>query len=378
MVSIRFLSAIAQVPAAHWDALAQDHPFVRHGFLAALEQSGAVGRGSGWQPQHLVLYEGDTLLAAMPLYLKQHSFGEYVFDQGWAQAYERHGLSYYPKLVAAVPFTPVTGPRLMLAKGAGQERVAEVFAALIKHCQALGASSWHLLFPSPLQLAQLKDAMPDLAARQGVQFHWHNKGYGDFSDFLATFKARKRKTVTKERQQAQQGLTFKRLLGPEISEALWQRFYLFYRGTYLKRSGHGGYLPASFFPLLGQALGEQLLMVGAFAGEELVAASLFFKDGQCLYGRYWGCLEERDALHFECCYYQGIDYCIDRGLARFDAGAQGEHKLARGFEPVVTWSLHWLEEPAFAEAVAHFVQEEAQMLAQYRKEAAQRLPFHAI
>ncbi|WKE64147.1 GNAT family N-acetyltransferase [Gallaecimonas kandeliae] len=378
MYHIRFLSSIHELNQPSWDRLLGcDYPFLCFAFLAALEDSGAVGPGTGWQPRYLVAFDEGKPVAALPLYLKQHSFGEYVFDQGWAQAYQRHGLPYYPKWVSAVPFTPVAGPRLLLAEGLAPGPICQAMLdALIRKNSVVGASSWHLLF------AKLEALQPWLAQgrvlplRRGVQYHWFNQGYGGFDDFLASLKARKRKMIAKERAVvAATGVELQVVEGPEITEELWRRFFLFYQNTYAKRSGHGGYLPLAFFLEVGQAMAEQLLLVGAWLGGELVAASLFFKDGECLYGRYWGALADFDKLHFECCYYQGIDYSIRQGLKRFDAGAQGEHKLLRGFEPVDTWSLHWLAEPAFVEAVQRFVAEESLMLEDYCRDARTLLPY---
>lgn len=371
MLHIRFINAINQLPAEQWNALLgdTDYPFIQHGFLSALEQSGAVGEGTGWQPHHLLVLDGESLVAAMPLYLKSHSYGEYVFDQGWAQAYQQHGLSYYPKLVAAIPFTPAVGPRV-LTRHWSAELAEVIHQGLVTEARRLGASSWHVLFDKEARLAG-----EGSQTREGVQFHWFNQGYQSFEDFLATFKSRKRKAVNKERQLACEGLEVCTLEGSDIPPALWQRFYLFYQRTYLIRSGHGGYLSDTFFHQLGAALPAQLLLVAAFDGEEMVAASLFLKDSTTLYGRYWGALGDFDRLHFECCYYRGIEYCIRHGLARFDAGAQGEHKVARGFEPVVTQSQHWLAHPGFFEAVGDFVAEEKAALVDYREALTEQLPY---
>ncbi|WP_115718294.1 GNAT family N-acetyltransferase [Gallaecimonas mangrovi] len=367
----RFISSLQDIHAQMWDALVPDgNPFVQHGFLSALETSGAVGQGTGWQPHHLLIYQGQNLIGAMALYVKSHSYGEYVFDHGWAQAYHQHGFDYYPKLVAAVPFTPVAGPRLLTKEPFDLVQQQAVYQALSDEAVRLGASSWHLLFPQ-----KKPQQMPGIALREGTQFHWYNRGYQHFDDFLAALKARKRKAIKKERQLATEGLVIRLIEGPDITTSFWQRFYLFYQRTYLIRSGHNGYLPEAFFLTVGEKLPENVLLAAAFDGDEMVAASLFFKDKNRLYGRYWGALADFDRLHFECCYYQGIEYCIANGLEHFDAGAQGEHKIQRGFEPIATWSAHWLANADFMDAVFRFVNEEQPLVEAYRLEQKALLPF---
>lgn len=375
-MTIEFIDAIKQVPAEHWNALLDgDYPFARHEFLAALEDSGSLGAKRGWQPHHLLLWEGSELRAAMPLYLKHHSYGEYVFDWGWANAYAQHGYDYYPKLVSAIPFTPCRGPRL-LTRALTPELVAEVTAALTVECQKLGASGWHCLFPEP-EVCQL---LVEQGAMQwpGCQFHWYNRGYQSFEDFVAQMSSRKRKNLLKERRQViSQGFEFELLTGAQIGAEDWDLFFALYQLTYLKRSGHGGYLERDFFHQLGQRLPEHCLMVNARLQGNTIASALFLRDSTTLYGRYWGCRAEFEFLHFETCYYQGIDYAIAEGLERFDGGAQGEHKLARGFEPVTTYSNHWLAEPVFRAPVARFLEQEAEHTAAYVLEAQEHLPFKA-
>jgi uncharacterized protein len=376
MTRARFLGGIREIAAADWNALAPPgHPFLRHEYLAALEDSGSVGGDSGWQAHHLLLQEGSRLLAAMPCYLKQHSWGEYVFDWSWADAYRRHGLSYYPKLVSAVPFTPAAGPRLLLAEGVTLAAVREeLLGAIASELGHLGASSWHLLFPERPVAEGL--AAAGLGHRTGVQFHWHNRGYRDFEDFLDALQSRKRKQLRRERRVvAAQGLEMRALRGSDVDAALWDRFHHFYQLTYARRSGHGGYLSREFFGSLGRAMPDALLLVIALQGREVVAGALNVIGGDTLYGRYWGASEEFAQLHFEACYYQGIDFCIREGLARFDAGAQGEHKLARGFEPVVTHSCHLIAHPAFRAAIGDFLLREREAVEDYRRETAQALPF---
>ncbi len=367
--------SIHTVSPAEWDGLCpSDFPFTRHGFLAALEDSGSVGGSRGWQPRHLLLRnDTGTLKAALPVYLKDHSYGEYVFDWGWAQAYIDHGLDYYPKLVSAIPFTPCTGPRL-LAAGQEAQYWPDAIAALRQQMHAQDASGWHCLFPDVSQADALRRA--GLAERTGCQFHWINRNYRDFEDFLGHLSSRKRKNLRKERRQvADQGFRFHWKLGPDIHEEDWTLFYGLYQLTYLKRSGHGGYLTSAFFRQLGEQLPEQTLMVQARLGDETIAAALFLFDGTTLYGRYWGCRAEFEFLHFETCYYQGLDFALARGLQRFDGGAQGEHKLARGFEPQLTTSFHQLREPAFQQAVEDFVAREREEMIAYRDAARAHLPY---
>lgn len=373
-MTVEFIDAISQVPAERWNALLnRDYPFARHEFLATLEDSGSLGRERGWQPHHLLLWQGGDLRAAMPLYVKYHSYGEYVFDWGWANAYAQHGYDYYPKLVSAIPFTPCRGPRL-LSGALTPELIAEVAAALSAESQNLAASGWHCLFPD----AQLSEALVEQGAMQwpGCQFHWYNRGYHSFEDFVAQMSSRKRKNLLKERRQvAAQGFEFEHLTGARIGAEDWDRFYALYQLTYLKRSGHGGYLERDFFHQLGRRLPEHCLMINAHQQGHTIASALFLRDNTTLYGRYWGCRAEFDFLHFETCYYQGIDYAIAEGLERFDGGAQGEHKLARGFEPVTTFSNHWLAEPLFRAPVARFLEQEAEHIEAYVREARAHLPY---
>lgn len=376
MTRARFVSGIREVGAAQWNALAgRDHPFLRHEYLCALEDSGSVGADSGWEPHHLLLHDGARLVGAMPCYRKYHSYGEYVFDWSWADAYRRHGEPYYPKLLSAVPFTPAAGPRLLLADGLTFAGVKdELLAALDAEMARLGASSWHLLFPERALAEEL--AAAGLGHRTGVQFHWHNRGYRDFADFLDLMQSRKRKQLKRERRLVvEQGLQLRALRGPEVDAALWERFHDFYRLTYARRSGHGGYLNRAFFRLLGEAMPESLLLVVAEHGRELVAGALCVIGADTLYGRYWGCTADYAQLHFETCYYQGIEFCIERGLKRFDPGTQGEHKIQRGFAPVETHSLHWIADGRFRRAIADFVAEEALGIDRYRQQAATLLPF---
>lgn len=374
-MQIELIHSLTEVDALSWNALAGDrYPFLRHEFLSALEQSGAVSAKTGWSPHHLLAIENNQLLAVMPLYLKQHSRGEYVFDQQWANAYGQSGLAYYPKWLTAVPFTPCLGPRIAVKSSVD---ASAAVSSLINTVQALSRqhdiSSWHCLFPEPAQLALFKSL--GLSIREDVQFQWLNKGYRDFNDFLDTLTAGKRKMIRRERRKAaDQSIELQQIIGAEADERQWQEFYQFYAMTYLKK-GSQPYLSPAFFQICAATMGRQMLLVLAVKNQQYVGAALSFIGADTLYGRYWGCYEEYDALHFEACYYQGLDYCLEHGLQRFDSGAQGEHKIARGFEPVSTYSAHWLKNNAFAEAVESFLSQEKQQIALYKQDAARYLPF---
>jgi predicted N-acyltransferase len=372
----RFLSSITQIASADWNRLSGiDYPFLRHEFLSALEQSGSSDADSGWQPCHLTLYRDNALIALMPLYLKSHSYGEYVFDWSWADAWRQHGLDYYPKLVTAIPFTPATGPRLcMAAEESRPQLLKAMLGAVEQFANQRQLSSWHLLFPEREDAEVL--AGQGTSLRLSSQFHWFNRGYSQFDDFLASFNSRKRKNLRRERRRvAEQGISLQRREGTAITTTDWENFYRFYQTTYAKRSGHGGYLNREFFQQIGTAMPEHCVMIMAYLDGAAIAGSLCFRSSDTLYGRYWGCDEELDCLHFEACYYQGIDYCIEHGLQRFDPGAQGEHKIQRGFEPVPTWSNHWISDPQFAEAIADFTRREAPHIEAYIAQASDYLPF---
>jgi predicted N-acyltransferase len=339
------------------------YPFLSDAFLNALEQTGATGAERGWAPCHLGA--GDRFL---PLYERHDSRGEYVFDFAWAEAYQRHAVPYYPKLVTAVPFTPITGPRWR-----GGWSAASIWEGVRERMAEQGASGWHVLFPDS-EARRVLAELP-LVERRACHFRWFNRAYPDFETFLGRFNSRKRKSVRRERRRmVEQGLTLSRLSGADIEPHHWRFFFHCYANTYLVR-GQRPYLSEAFFHRLAAALSEQVLLVLALRGEEPVAAGLYLFDDQALYGRYWGCVREYDALHFEVCYYQGIEFAIERGLAEFDPGVQGEHKILRGFEPVLTYSLHWLAEPAFHRAVAEFCEREALHVAAYQDEARTLLPY---
>lgn len=377
-IQCQFIRNIDQVDQKDWNLLINnDFPFLRYEFLYALEQSESVSRQTGWEPMHCTIYEQSLLVAVVPQYVKQHSFGEYVFDWSWADAYHNNGLQYYPKLISAIPFTPCTGPRLMVHPEYDTKAIMASFIdACLAQCSQLGFSSWHILFPDKPWSSE------QLLQRVGVQFHWYNKGYTSFDDFLAVLSSRKRKNIKKERAKiASQALKFEWREGHDVSLDELKAFYACYHATYLKR-GQKGYLNWAFFDILFKSMPQNLLLLlvktDAPEQTEIVAASLFIKGDQTLYGRYWGALAHFDHLHFEACYYQGIEYCIKHDYLHFDAGAQGEHKVLRGFEPVKTYSYHWLAHPEFSRAVADFLQHERAQIDSYISEIKQLLPYKRL
>ena len=374
--TVDFLTSLNQISQQEWNALVGgDYPFLRHEFLWGLEDTGCTTAETGWQPHHAILRNGDKLIAVMPMYLKSHSYGEYVFDWSWADAWQQSGLSYYPKLVTAIPFTPATGPRLCCDDSIDNiEAYRAILGAIKELSEERQLSSWHLLFPEVDIGNQLKPL--GLQRRTATQFHWFNEGYSSFDDFLVQFSSRKRKNLRRERKRVtEQGISLKTCSGEEISDQDWQQFYHFYQLTYAKRSGHGGYLNKEFFTSTAANMGDQVIMTLAYLDGRAVAGALYFQSGNTLYGRYWGAEREYDCLHFEACYYQGIEYCIANGLQRFDPGAQGEHKIQRGFRPVKTVSLHWIANPELAAAVEDFTRREDIHTDQYIASAKQLLPF---
>jgi hypothetical protein len=374
-VNYRFLKSIADISPIVWNAVTgTDYPFLRHEFLLALEVSDSVGVNRGWQPSHLIVEDNKNVLAVLPLYIKTHSYGEYVFDWSWADAYHREGLEYYPKLLAAIPFTPAAGTRLATVLDDVSVLQPLLHRALDEKVKMLGASGWHTLFPQQQELSLWK--IDDACLRLGCQFHWYNKSYTHFDNFLATFTSRKRKDVKKERRLiAEQGIQVQRFVGNDITVEHWQIFYYFYQITYAKKSGHGGYLTPEFFLHLHSSMPEQLLLVMAYKDDKPIAAALNLFSSDTLYGRYWGASEDIAGLHFEVCYYQGIEFCIEKNLRRFDAGAQGEHKIQRGFEPTITYSFHKLAHQGFHRAIKSFVQQETIDIKSYACDVALLLPF---
>jgi len=367
----RIATSVGSLPWAEWDAMAgPDNPFVGHAFLAALEESGSVGPGTGWQPSPIVITGEDGHLAgALPAYLKSHSQGEYVFDHSWAEAWQRAGGRYYPKLQIAAPFTPATGPRILTPDPV---MATALLRAAERLCDSNGLSSAHATFIEPRQLPWFEQA--GWLLRSDIQFHWENRGYTSFDDFLAALSSRKRKDIRKERAAAQEGVEIRWLVGDEIGEEHWDAFWRFYQDTGMRKWGRP-YLTREAFTLLGERLGDSVLLIMAFAGGKPIAGALNFAGADALYGRYWGALVDKPFLHFELCYYQAIEIAIKRGLGRVEAGAQGGHKLARGYEPVQTWSAHYIAHPGFREAVADFLERERSGVAADQLHLDERTPF---
>jgi predicted N-acyltransferase len=357
-VTVRIVPRLADIPAAQWDACAgAANPFLAHAFLEALEASGSATSETGWLPQHLALEDDDgKLMGAVPLYLKSHSYGEYVFDWGWASAYERAGGRYYPKLQCAVPFTPVTGPRLLLRPDAGSDAAATLIAAMLEMARRHKVSSLHITFPTEGEARHL--AAAGFLQRMGQQFHWLNDGYKTFDDFLGALNSRKRKQIRRERRDALQGgMEIETLTGRAIRREHWDAFYRFYRATADRKWGDA-YLTRGFFDLLGGRMAERVVLIMARKAGRYVAGALNLIGRDALYGRNWGCLGDFPFLHFEACYYRAIDFAIAHGLKRVEAGAQGQHKIQRGYLPVPTYSAHWIRDPGFARAVEDFVRRE--------------------
>lgn len=350
------------------------NPFISHAFLASLEESGTVTARTGWLPQHIVVEnKSGEILAVMPCYLKSHSRGEYVFDHGWAEAYERAGGQYYPKLQVSVPFTPVTGPRLLTRSGASAQTAREaLIAAGIELTQRRGASSLHITFPTQAEWEYLTKL--GLLARTDRQFHWLNQGYGGFDDFLSTLSSRKRKTLVRERREAQEGVEIVRLTGSDLTEKAWDAFFDFYMDTGSRKWGRP-YLNREFYSLIGAKMADRIVLIMARRGKRWIAGALNFIGASTLYGRYWGAIEYRPFLHFELCYYQAIDYAIEHKLARVEAGAQGPHKIARGYVPVPTYSSHYIVDPGLRRAIADYLEHERSYVKAEAEELAAMAPF---
>jgi predicted N-acyltransferase len=370
--SLRILESLESVDPARWDALALGNPTLAHAFLDSLHASGCASVRTGWAPRYLTLWEGDRLDGAVPLYVKAHSRGEYVFDWAWADAYERHGVAYYPKLLSAVPFTPAAGARLL----AVDERVRATLArTLLETARTSGVSSLHVLFPDAADAQALRET--GLMERSGVQFHWRNAGYASFEEFLGALSRDKRKKIRQERRRvAEAGVTLRRVTGHEATEADWDFFTQCYRRTYREHRSTP-YLTREFFGLLAQRMPGNVLLVIAQDGSRPIAAAMDLFGPDALYGRYWGAVERVPGLHFEACYYQAIEFCIERGIALFEGGAQGEHKHARGFLPEATRSFHWLAHPAFERAVDDYLAREGVQVSAYLDELNERTPFRS-
>ena len=371
----RFHATLDDIDAKAWNALLpDDNPFVDHAFLSGLERHGCAQAAHGWQPYHVGIYDGDRLVAAAPLYLKGNSHGEFVFDWSWAGAYERHGLAYYPKLLCAVPYSPVTGPRLLVGAGADANTLRALLIATMRdESRRLGLSSAHLNFASEDDAAAFDRS--DWLPRFDWQFHWQNQGWRDFDEFLGALNHKKRKNIRSERAHAARaGATCEIRHGDELDAAEWRALHGFYLSTFDDK-GNFPALTLDFFRHLGRAMPRRVLAVLCRRGGQLVAGALLLRSATTLYGRYWGCSEQIEGLHFEACYYQGIEYCLRESLQRFEPGAQGEHKLARGFLPTATHSFHWIGDARFRGAIADALARERRALLAYGEDLAEHSPY---
>ena len=375
-MKLKILPSIDEVSASEWNSVSgTSNPFLRHEFLAALEHNDCVGVENGWIPRHLVAFdENQNLVGAVPLYLKDNSYGEFVFDWAWADAYERHGLQYYPKAVSAIPYTPATGTRIFLKQDKNQDQTRQL---LIELAQTLVVneklSSLHWLFTNEQDTNALKES--GLLLRLGCQFHWKNDGYTDFESFLETLNSRKRKKINRERRYVQEeSIDIDIVPGNESSDDQLNIMHHFYHSTFEKKWGHPT-LTLAFFREIANTMGDQLLFFIASKDSEAVAGSICFRSDDTLYGRHWGCNEDYHSLHFETCYYQGIDYCIREGLQHFEPGAQGEHKISRGFLPTPTWSAHWIAHEGFRDIIHRHLDEETAGMHAYIEELSTRSPF---
>ena len=374
-MSTELLSGIAEISANEWNALAGTNwPFLRHDFLEAAESSGSVCAETGWKPRHLLIRDASgKAIAAMPLYEKTHSWGEFVFDWAWAQAYHRLGIDYYPKLVSAVPFTPAPCPKLLLMNRGDREVADELVSSAIQLAAEQNCSSLHLHFVAEQELDTLKRA--GLMLRKDCQFHWNNRGYTSFDDFLATFSSAKRRKARQDRRRvADQGIGFRWLHGDQTDASLWATVYELISITF-RQHGSVPYFNLDFFTEVSKTLSQQILIVLAERGQSTIAAAVFYVGDSTLYGRYWGADSDYDALHFETCYYQGIEYCIRNGLQTFEPGTQGEHKISRGFQPVTTWSGHWLANPEFSSAICRYLDDEQRHIERYIEAVDQHSPY---
>lgn len=375
---IEVCRSIGQIPADQWNALVRDNnPFLLHQFLLALEQHHCVGPTFGWHPLHLAAWEGERLIAAMPLYLKENSYGEFVFDHAWADAYRRHGVSYYPKLVSSIPYAPVTGQRILSADGVPSGEICKaLFERAVDLSGEVGASSIHWLFLTEEESVQHRAL--GLMERIDVQFHWPNRGYADFDGFLAALNSKRRKNIRRERRLVRDaGLEIRLLHGDEVSDAEWALFARLYANTFEQRHSLPT-LNAGFFKQVAEQMGRQVILILAYDGTECVAGAWMLRSNNTLYGRHWGCLKGYDSLHFEVCYYRGIEYCITEGLKTFEPGAQGEHKIWRGFLPTVTYSSHWISHSGFADAIGDFLTRERPAIIDYKADLDRGNPYKKV
>ena len=359
-----------------WNALAGTHiPFLRHEFLSALEHTGCIGGHSGWEPRYFTLHDARGLVAAVPAFVKMHSYGEFVFDFAWAQAYARVGGHYYPKLTIAVPFTPATSPRLLIRPDADPGCARRLLENVQAYAVEESLSSVHALFLD--EPARRACAAQGWLLRRDCQFHWINRGYASFEDYLASFTAEKRKKTRRERRRvAESGIRFETRFGADLDRRLLDRVYALHRDTF-RRHGHEPYLTRAFFGEIAQTLGEEFMVKVALHGSETVAAAVFFWCPEALFGRYWGAAADYHSLHFETCYHQGIEFCIERGIARFEPGTQGEHKVSRGFEPALTWSAHFIRDARLRQAIGAYLEREGESVDEYAQEVQTHVPFRA-
>jgi len=367
-MNIHFISGINKVNPTQWQTLSESTcPFEQYNFLRNLENSQSVNAKQGWQPHHLVISNQDNVLAIMPMYIKSHSWGEYVFDWAWAEAYQEHNIDYYPKLVATCPFTPVNSKKLL----SKELEITRLFNSLTEQCLQTNLNSWHILYTE-----KIAHPLPNnIYERNTVQFQWFNRNYESFKDFISTFTSRKRKNTLNERKSIkQQGLTIRQLTGNDITSDDLAFFYLTYQLTYFKK-GHQPHLSYAFFQQCLENMANNMLLIIANNGEEDIASALFFYDDNQLYGRYWGCTKSYKNLHFELCYYRGIEFCIKNNIMRFNSGTQGEHKIKRGFEPVLTYSYHWIKHAHFRNAIYNFCKQEQQHMLMYQQRCSTLLPF---
>lgn len=370
---VEILDSIKGVSQDAWNALVQDdHPFLKHQFLAAMETHGCVGREFGWIPHHIVIFEANELVAALPLFEKHNSYGEFVFDHAWANAYEAAGLAYFPKLVSAIPYTPAMGQRFLVQPEKASELRPVLLNTALEFARAQGMSSFHCLFPQPEEHQWLSQS---LLTRHDCQFHWHNQQYADFESFLATLTSKKRKNIRQERRRVEQsGAQIRVLDGHSATAEDWNHFAQFYEITFEEKWGIATF-NQGFFSEIGKTMPDNIVLVLADVDGECIAGALMYRSKDRLYGRHWGATREIDKLHFEVCYYQGIEYCIEHGLRVFEPGAQGEHKIARGFIPTLTRSSHWLAESHFSAAIEHFTRHEQAAIAHYMDQLQSSVPF---
>ena len=376
-LKIKLSDSVCQIDPEDWNALAGDMPLLSHAFLSALEESKSIGERTGWQPCPLLFYEENTLVGAIPLFIKNHSYGEYVFDWAWAEAYERNGLNYYPKLVSAIPFSPMTSQRLLIAPKHDQSQIySPMVKALEQFLYTNQFSSVHVLFPNETSAVAFRQH--NWLERRGVQFEWHNETFQNFDEFLTQLTQEKRKKIKQERKKVlNTGVVCQRIKGQDITESQWDFFYQCYCRTYFEHRSTP-YLTRDFFKIIGQTMPQNILLVMAFKDNQPIASALNFYNQNTLYGRYWGSVEYIPNLHFEVCYYQAQEFCIAENLLLFEGGAQGEHKLARGFKPKATCSFHKIAHPDFSQAIEKFVLQEAQGVSEYTNELEERAPFKKI